>query len=135
MADTDTTTLEWTELEQKFHAQQERDDRYGRTAAQFRAAVEKEIATLTWHDVPEDGTITGPMSPILLLKEVIAQLELRPVVAFCYGGCLEYPDGPETATYSLVGVEIKTSKQHFRVYLFDTGTGAMPVAADWNVRS
>lgn len=131
MTDTATPTREWLETGRAFNEKAAREDhRHNRTADQFQEAINTEIDALTWHDVPADGVITGPMSPVLMLKEVIGQLGLRPVVAYAYGGCLEHPDGPETATYSLLGVEIRTTRQRFRLHLLDTGTGAIPVCVD-----
>lgn len=125
------TTREFTDTGRAFHAEQAAQDRHGRTAEVFEKAFVAEADDLTWHPVPDDGVIKGPMSPVLMLKEVIEQLELHGVVSVAYGGVLEYPDGPETATYSCLGVEVQTKRQHFRILLLDTGLGAMPVFIDW----
>lgn len=127
------TTLNWLETGREWHAKQAAEDhRHHRTVEDFERIIAEDIETMTWHDVPPDGIIHGPMSPILMLQEIIQQMELRHVVSYSYNGSgLEYPDGPETATYSLLGVEIKTRTQHFKLYLMDTGLHALFICAGW----
>lgn len=122
--------VEWTQVGRDFHDKQAAEDRRGRTADDFERAVAGAIDELTWHE-PVDDTIEGPMSPVLMLQAVVEQMGLRPVVGYAFGGCLYYPDGPETATFSLLGVEVRTRTQHFRLYLLDTGLEAVALRADW----
>jgi hypothetical protein len=122
--------VEWLQVGRDFHDKQAAEDRRGRTTEDFQEAVAVAIDELTWQQ-PVDGVIEGPMSPVLMLQAVIEQMGLRPVVGYAYGGCLDYPDGPETATFSLLGVEIHTSRQHFRLHLLDTGLEAVALRVDW----
>lgn len=63
-----------------------------------------------------DGT--HPMSPGLALQTIIREFGIRPVEAVSYNVPWYAPDGPETATYTVLGV--KTRKQ--RLIFVDTGT-------------
>lgn len=129
---TDTARREWLDGGLAFLGEQAAlDFRRQRTAERFQQEFATEADSLTWQPVPDDGVINGPMSPVLMLQAVIEQMKLRPVVGFAFGGVLEYPDGPETATYSVLGVEIRTRTQHFRIHLLDTGLGAQPMFIDW----
>jgi hypothetical protein len=124
-------STEWLSVGRDFHAKQAAEDRRGRTVEEFEQAAAAAMAELTWHQ-PVDGTIEGPMSPVMMLQAVIRQMGLGPVVGYAYGGCLDYPDGPgETATFSLLGVEIETAKQRFRLHLLDTGLNAVSLRIDW----
>lgn len=125
-----TISRQWLGIGRKFNEDAAKVDVYGQSADRFQEKVAQEVDVLAWRE-PVDGVISGPMSPVLALQEVIEQLELRPVVAFAFGGCLSYPDGPERASYGLLGVEVRTTKQRFRLHLLDTGTGCIPMCLDW----
>lgn len=114
-----TTPREWLSVGEQY------------TGPDHRPAIERAIDALTWQDVPEDGVISGPMSPVLTLGAVIEQLALPRVSAFAFGGALLYPDGPETAHYQLLAVEANYTDGRCRLYLLDTGIGAMPLASDF----
>lgn len=124
-------TREWTDVGRDFHDTAAAE--WASTRETFESRVEAAAAELTWQ-APAAGVITGPMSPVQMLKEVIGQLDLRPITGYAYGGCLYYPDGPEHATYSLLGVEVTTRTQKFRVVLLDTGLGATPLFIDWYIQ-
>jgi hypothetical protein len=110
----------WTEIGERYIESEERREEIVRVAA-----------TLNWHELDERGHIRGPMSPVLLLKEIIEQMEFPKVTSVAWGGdAIVYPDGPEHAYYSLVGVESHYSNADVRCYLLDIGTGAVPLFMD-----
>lgn len=106
----------WTEISARYIDNDERRDEIMRVAE-----------SLTWHEIPSGGTISGPMSPVLMLKEIITQLELVAHAVAWGGDPLVYPDGPEHAYYSLLGVETRYSNARVRHYVLDIGTGAVPL--------
>ena len=75
---------------------------------------------LTWH-APEGD---HPFSPAHALMAVIREFGIRPVTAIAYSGMWEAPDGPETATYTVLGV--RTRKQ--TLLFVDEGVQITPVA-------
>jgi hypothetical protein len=103
------------------------------TSGKDRDRVSAAIEALAWH--PPTGQ--GPMSPVLTLQSVVTELRLPKVSALGWGGgdanVLEYPDGPETATYTVLGVESNYSNGRARLYVLDTGVAAVPVASDFPV--
>jgi hypothetical protein len=46
---------------------------------------------------------------------------------------LEYPDGPETAAYTVLGVEANYTDGRARLYVLDIGVAAVPLASDFPV--
>lgn len=127
-----TSTLEWLPIGATEMLKAAQEDPRGRTVEQYQAKAAKLIAELRWEE-PTDGKIVGPMSPVLFLKEVIEQLGLRGVTAFALGHSeFPWPDGPEWASYTIHGVQVTTSKQHFRLYVLDRGIDGFPIAVDWN---
>lgn len=96
-----------------------------------RRRVVRAIAGLEWQPVPEDGTLSVAMMPGLAIQECIAQLGLPRVSAVATNGYLTMPDGPETAHYSVYGIEANYANGRARVYVLDTGGGVTPLAADF----
>jgi hypothetical protein len=103
------------------------------TSGKDRDRVAAAIEALQWR--PPTGE--GPMSPVLMLQAVVSELRLPKVSAIAWGGgeanVLEYPDGPDTATYSVLGVESNYTNGRARLYVLDTGVGAVPLASDFPV--
>jgi hypothetical protein len=103
------------------------------TSGKDRDRVEAAIEALQWH--PPTGE--GPMSPVLTLESVVTELRLPKVSAIAWGGgdanVLTYPDGPETATDTVLGVESNYSNGRARLYVLDTGVAAVPLASDFPV--
>jgi hypothetical protein len=103
------------------------------TSGNDRVRVEAAIEALEWR--PSTGE--GPMSPVLMLQSVVTGLRLPKVSAIAWGGgeanVLTYPDGPETATYTVLGVESNYSNGRARLYVLDTGVAAVPLACDYPV--
>jgi hypothetical protein len=103
------------------------------TSGNDRVRVEAAIEALEWR--PSTGE--GPMSPVLMLQSVVTELRLPKVSAIAWGGgdanVLTYPDGPETATYTVLGVESNYSNGRARLYVLDTGVAAVPLASDFPV--
>lgn len=94
--------------------------------AKERAKLQAEIADLKW--VEPNGQ--HPMSPALLLKQLIEELALPKVSAVSYSGYYEYPDGPETGTSCVYGVEATYSNAKIRAYFIEIGVGAACFAID-----
>jgi hypothetical protein len=102
------------------------------TTPRYRPAIEAEIDRLDWEQVSDDGVISGPMSPVMTIAEVIRQLELPNVTAVARGSTpLHYPDGSETASYQLLGVQCRYRNGVLRLYVLDIGVGAVPLAQDF----
>jgi hypothetical protein len=103
------------------------------TSGKDRDRVAAAIEALQWR--PPTGE--GPMSPVLMLQSVVTELRLPKVSAIAWGGgganVLDYPDGPETATYTVLGVESNYTDGRARLYVLDTGVAAVPLAADFPV--
>ena len=103
------------------------------TSGADRARVEQAIEALRWYDPSEPG----PLSPVLTLREVIREFHWPKVSAVGWGGgdanVLGYPDGPETAAYTVLGVEGDCKDGRVRLYVLDTGLEAIPVAFDFPV--
>jgi hypothetical protein len=103
------------------------------TSGEDRDRVVAAIEALEWR--PPTGE--GPMSPVLMLQSVVTELRLPKVSAIAWGGgdanVLDYPDGPETATYTVLGVESNYSNGRARLYVLDTGVAAVPLASDFPV--
>jgi hypothetical protein len=99
------------------------------TSGEDRDRVTAAIDALVWH-APTDQ---GPLSPVLMLQAVVAELRLPKVSAVAWGGgeanVLEYPDGPETTTHTVLGVEANYPDGRARLYVLDTG--AVPLASDF----
>ena len=95
----------------------------------MRARISEQIDQLTWQHPSEPL----PMSPGLLLQEVIPQMGIRSVSALAVNGILEHiPDGPDHATYAVLGIE-STSPHGLgraRYYLLDIGDRAVGLAVD-----
>jgi hypothetical protein len=117
---------DWLDLGAEYHEGE--TGRFG----QSRPRVEAAIAALTWKPVPAgaDG-MRLPMSPGLAIEACIEQLKLPKVSAVAHDGYLQWPDGPETAHFSILGIEANYSNGRARVYVLDTGTGCTPLAADF----
>jgi len=107
----------------------------GYTSGKDRERVAAAIDALEWH--PPTGE--GPLSPILTLQSVVTKLGLPNVSAIAWGGgeanVLTYPDSPEpeTATYTVLGVEANYADGRARLYVLDTGVAAVPLASDFPV--
>lgn len=98
---------------------------------QSRALIGEQIDLLTWQRP------SGPMptSPALLLREIIPQLGIRAISAVALNGYLEYPDGPETATCAVLGIEGFDASGRVRLYVLDIGHSAVPLAIDRHVEA
>ncbi len=73
-----------------------------------------------------------PMTPGMELQDIVKGLDLPNVSAVSYGGYLRLPDGPETGTYPLYGIEANYSKGGpMRVYVLGAGSKACPLTVDW----
>lgn len=97
----------------------------------YQTRIEAEIAGLTWKAVPEDGELSLPMSPGLGIQACITELELPKVSAVAHNGYIQVPDGPETAHYSIYGIEANYKDGRARVYVIDAGTQLVPIAVDF----
>lgn len=93
-----------------------------------RERIEEQIDALDWKDATP--TMSLPMSPGLALEACIEQLNLPRVSKIAHNGYLQYPDGPETAHFSLYGIEANYSNGPARVYVLDTGTECIPLASE-----
>jgi hypothetical protein len=101
------------------------------TGPEDRERVEREIAGLRWRKAEADMSL--PMSPGLAIKEVIKQMQLPRVSRIAYNGMLEWPDGSETATYAVYGIEANYTKglvARVRLYVLDTGVACIPLCHD-----
>lgn len=94
-----------------------------------RARVEQQIDALEWKQVFDGMSL--PFSPGEAIKAVIAELELPKVSQIAHNGYLTWPDGPETAHYSVYGIEANYRNGRARVYVLDTGTSCIPLASDF----
>lgn len=117
----DTYLARLYEAGHRYHGDYDQDE--------VRERIAGQIAGLAWRE-PE-GMM--PFSPAMFLMEVVPQLPLRGITAVAINGYLYCPDGPETATYGLYGVEGYLDGVRSRLYLLDIGIGGVPVAVDLNV--
>ena len=83
--------------------------------AAFLAAVEG----MAWRGA--EGS--HPMSPAMAIETVISEFGISPVEAVSYNVPWDLPDGPETATYTVIG--IKTRIQ--RLIFTDGGCAVTPI--------
>lgn len=74
-----------------------------------------------------------PMTPGQELHDIIAGLELPDVSAVSHSGYLYLPDGPETATYPVYGIEANYPDDRARVYVLGAGSTACVLTVDWGV--
>lgn len=121
---------EWAEVGTKFIRQSiETSGRYpwnDDVLLALRVLIDAQIDALKW--VEPEGNF--PMSPGLFLQHVIEELNIPRVTAVAHNGVLELPDGPETATYSICGIEGNYRNGRVRLYILDSGTGGYPLATD-----
>ncbi|WP_199515732.1 hypothetical protein [Nucisporomicrobium flavum] len=103
----------------RFHGDYDRD----RERARIAAAIDE----MSWRE--PDGTM--PLSPGLFLQAVYPQLAIRPTAA-AINSFIELPDGPETGTYTIYGIEGIHNGMRVRMYLIDTGSNGIPIAIDVN---
>ena len=95
----------------------------------MRARISEQIDQLRWQHPSEPL----PMSPGLLLQEVIPQMGIRNISALAVNGMLEnIPDGPAHATYAVLGIETTSPHglERARYYLLDIGNRAVGLAVD-----
>ena len=85
-----------------------------------RAEFVRKMREQVWHE-PEGN---HPFSPAHALMAVIEEFGIKPVMGIGYSPAWTAPDGPETATYTVLGV--KTRKQH--IAFVDQGWRVVPVA-------
>ena len=94
-----------------------------------RARVTAAITELTWHARTDDLLV--PATAALAITNAARQLGLPAITHVAFDGALEYPDGSETATYALYGVQcIYPQHGPARLYLLDTGTSIVTLAHD-----
>jgi hypothetical protein len=118
MSTNDLTTREWTEAGREF------------TAEPFRVALEAAVADLTWQE-PINGNIGGAMSPVMSLQAAVEGFELwGTVLRYAIGGGLRYPDGPETATYTLLGLEYHEPSFTAQLLMLDVAGAVIPLYVD-----
>lgn len=125
----DGVTRVWTPIGEKYlRSQFEQGRRYHGDYDQqaIRTRIGEQIDELRWQ--PPQGMV--PFSSGSLLMAVIPQLKLTVVTAIALNGHLDLPDGPQTATYSLLGVEGTELRVRQRLYLLDVGDGAVLLCAD-----
>lgn len=91
-----------------------------------KKAVESEIETLEWQEIPEDGSLTVAYLPGDSIKQTILQLDLPRVSAIAISG-FERP-GFYPGFY---GIEANYTDGRARIYVLDTGTGVSPLAHDF----
>lgn len=103
-----------------------------------RQEVEQQFAELEWQSLPRGGTLSVGMAPGLGIKECIKQLRLPKVTAIATNGWIERPDPsspdpeePMTATYAIYGIEANYKNGRARIYVLDSGTEMLPLAADF----
>lgn len=95
----------------------------------WQNVIGEQIMSLEWR-WPQ-GTL--PFSQGAMINKIIADMRLPRVTAITYGGVLHVPDGPEMASYDIVGIEAKFANMRVRGYWIDTGTGAVPILFEENV--
>lgn len=123
--ETATDRRQWSEAGALYY-----DDRNPWTGEENRREeIVRAAETLTWHELSPG--LEGPMSPMLTLRAVVEAMgpgawDFTSRVAWS-GEPIEFPDGPETATYSLVGVECKSKTGTTRFVFLDTGLSAVPM--------
>lgn len=120
----------WTEIGAELF---DRDlaDRQGHNWAAGRPAVEQAMAEIEWEDVPADGVIRGPMSPVLVLKELIEQLNLPRVTRYAYNAAIPTRSCEGSNCYGLLAVECNYKDGRCIVYAADRGTDALVLASDF----
>lgn len=118
----------WADVGTEFITKAYAEDTRGRTLDmdRLRAQISKEIDGLKW--VEPNGQF--PFSPGMMLQELVKELKLRNVQKVAYSGYLELPDGPETGTYSIVGIVNGYKNGTLTLYYLDIGTGAVCLAID-----
>jgi len=74
-----------------------------------------------------------PMSPALLLKEILPKTGLRGISAVALNGYLEIPTARRRRPSPCSGSKARTPWARVRLYVLDIGNGAVPLAIDRNV--
>ena len=97
--------------------------------------VLRAIASLQWHEVG-DGDLELPALPGLAIKACIRQLSLPRVSQVAWNGAAASvdwydPKRREGEHYSIYGIEMNYDNGRARLYVIDTGTGAVPLASDF----
>lgn len=98
------------------------------TTPRYRPQIEKSIADLKWIAAGEEARV--PLPPAMSMQRLVEVNEGLKITATGYGGYLRYPDGPETATYSLVALEVEGSTGPLRGYWMDMAGDLLLVATD-----
>jgi hypothetical protein len=99
------------------------------TTTDYRARVTAAIAALTWQARTDELLV--PAMAGHAIANAARQLGLPPITHVAFDGALEYPDGGETTTYALYGVEcVYLEHGRARLYLLDTGTSLITLAHD-----
>lgn len=91
-----------------------------------RARLAEQFGELKWQE--PNGSF--PLSPGMALKTIIKELRVPAVSAVAINGYLNLPDGPETATYCVHGVDGTYRNGRVLIYVLDMGTRLVVVAYD-----
>ena len=83
------------------------------------------FAALAWQDVP----CTQPMSQGLGIQGYVKRFHLPPPIRVASGAPPPCAEGPEFHPW-LLASEHRTSRQHFRIYVLDTGDSVTPLATE-----
>jgi hypothetical protein len=105
------------------------------TTPKRRPGVLRAIASLQWHEVGDED-LELPAVPGLAIKACIRQLSLPRVSQIAWTGAAASvdwydPKRREGEHYSIYGIEMDYDNGRARVYVIDTGTGAVPLASDF----
>jgi hypothetical protein len=89
-------------------------------------AVEREVETMEWQELPAGGSLTVGFMPGEAIKAAIAELELPRVSAIAISS-FERPDFYP----GFYGIEANYANGRARVYVLDTGTMLTPLLSDF----
>lgn len=105
------------------------------TTPNRRPDILRAITTLEWHDVGDGESVEVPALPGLTIDACIQQLHLPHVSQLaCQGSeaTVEWRDeDPEGQHYAIYGIQAQYANGRARLYVIDTGTGAIPLASDF----
>jgi hypothetical protein len=105
------------------------------TTPKRRPDVLRAIASLEWHEMGDED-LELPAVPGLTIKACIRQLSLSRVSQIAWHGAAATVDWYDPKRrggehYSIYGIEMNYDNGRARVYVIDTGTGAVPLASDF----
>lgn len=116
----------WTEVGREFITEAYASRSQVADHDEVRDLIAAQIDGLKWRE--PHGSL--PYTPGEALMMAVREYELPDVSAVAISGYLRLPDGPETATYSLYGIEANFNYGRLRLYLLDAGGSLIPLAHD-----